>query len=110
MNDIPLHGFEPPEPPPGLREAALRAARTRFAEAPAPDIWTRVLRSRAARFAWAASVVVLAAAHLAVPRSREEGRPDVTVTAPHLEPEIRAIAKLPRIDDRAYAAFTGERS
>jgi hypothetical protein len=110
MNDTPLHGFEPPPPPPGLREAALRAARERLTEDLLPDVWTRVIRSRATRLAWAASVVLLTAAHLALPRSRQEGPHSVTVTAPLLEPEVRAIAKLPRIDEQSYAACSGERS
>jgi hypothetical protein len=110
MNDNPLRGFEPPPPPPGLREAALRAARGRLAGDQLPDVWTRVIRGRATRLAWAASVVLLAAAHLVLPRSRDGERPGVTVIAPYLEPEVRAIAELPRIDDRAYAACSGGRS
>jgi len=108
MNDTPLHGFEPPPAPPGLRDAALRAARERFAEAPAPDLWTRLYRSRSARLAWATSVLLLAAAHLTLPRLRG-GQPP-SVTAPRLDPEVGTIARLPLIDERTLAARSGERS
>ena len=109
MNDTPFRGFHLPEPPPGLREAALRAARRRLAEEPQPDAWTRLFRSRAARLAWAASVVLLSAAHLALP-SRLGERFTSPTASPRLDPEVGAIAKLPRIDERAYAACSGERS
>ncbi len=109
MNETPFRGFEPPEPPPGLREAALRAGRREFASSvPAPDIWTRLHRSRAARLAWAASVVLLAALHLALPR-RPVATP-ATASAPRLDPEVSAIAKLPRISEQASSAYSGEKS
>jgi hypothetical protein len=108
MNDTPLHGFHPPDPPPGLREAALRAARTRFVESSAPDVWTRLFRSRAARLAWATSVLLLAAAHLTFPRSRGQQLPSVTL--PCLDPEVGTIARLPLIDERTLTARSGERS
>ena len=109
MNDTPLGGFEPPEPPPGLREAALRAGREAFAAAPAPDFWSRLYRSRAARLAWAASVVLFVAFHLALPRRPEAVSP-MAVSAPDLDPEVGAIARLPRISEQAASAYSGERS
>jgi hypothetical protein len=108
MNENPFSGFEPPEPPPGLREAALRAGRRELASVPAPDLWTRLYRNRAARLAWAASVVLLAALHLALPR-RPVTSP-ATASAPRLDPEVGAIAKLPRINEQAASAYSGERS
>ena len=112
MNDDPFHGFQPPEPPPGLGEEVLRAARRRFSEssaAAAPDVWLRLYRSRTARFAWAASVVFLAALHLALPQ-RPAAAPPSTVSAPRLDPEVGAIARLPRISEQAASAYSGERS
>ena len=108
MNDTPLRGFEPPEPPRGLREQVLRAGRTAFVGAPAPDFWSRLYHSRAARLAWAASVVLFAALHLALPR-RPAASP-TTASAPRLDPEVGAIAKLPRINEQAASAYSGERS
>ena len=109
MNDTPLSGFEPPEPPSGLREAALRAGREAFAAAPAPDLWSRLYRSPSARLAWAASIVLLAALHLALP-GRPLAAPPSTVSAPRLDPEVGAIARLPRINEQAASAYSGERS
>ncbi len=112
MNDTPLRGFEPPEPPPGLREAALQAGRRGFAAVPAvraPDVWTRLYRSRPARLAWAASVILLGALHLALPRRPQAGPPS-TASAPRLDPEVGAIARLPRISEQAASAYSGERS
>ena len=109
MNDSPLHGFGPPAPPPGLREEALGAARASFTRAPATDPWTRLYRSRPARLAWAASVVLLAALHLALPRQPQAGSPS-TASVPRPDPEMGAIAKLPRISEQAASAYSGERS
>lgn len=109
MSDDPFSGFDLPVPPPGLREDALRAARAAVAVRTRPDPWTRLLANRRARFAWAATVLLLAAANVLVPASPA---PPVSRPAagPPLEPEVAAIAHLPRIEDRALAALTGERS
>lgn len=56
--------FEPPQPPPGLRSKALDAARDRFAAEQSPDMWSRLWNHRGLRLAWAASVVLLLAAHV----------------------------------------------
>ena len=109
MNDNPLRGFEPPEPPPGLREQTLRAGRTAFAAAPARDLWARLYASPAARLGWAASVVLLAALHLALPRRPLAVSP-LTASAPRLDPEVAAIASLPRIREQATSAYSGEKS
>jgi hypothetical protein len=105
--DVIFTGLEPPPPPAHLREASLRAARAAFAEAPVPDVWTRLVRSPAARIAWAASVMLLVAANLLLPA---HPRATASVVAPRLDPEIAPIAHLPRIDERALAARQGVRS
>jgi hypothetical protein len=105
-----LRGFTPPAVPGGLREEALAAARHAFAAAPArPDVWTRLVASRAARLAWAASVALLAAANVLVPRST---RPAPAAAAAPGKPdaELAAIAHLPRIDEHALPALEGGRS
>ncbi len=114
MNDDLFKGFQPPDPPPGLREAALGAGRAAFADAarapaPAADIWTRLYRSRTLRLAWAASVVLLAAAHVTLPR-HPSAVPSSTAWAPGLDPEVSAIARLPRISEQAVQVGSGERS
>lgn len=103
-----FNGLEPPPPPPGLREAALRAGRAAFAEAPRADVWTRLVRSPAARLAWAASVAALLGAHVFFPSHPRPQAP--SGRAPATEGEIGAIARLPRIDDRALALREGDRS
>ena len=87
-------GFEPPAPPPGLRERSLSAASRAFDAAPERDAWTRIFESPALRLAWAASVVLLAAAHARVP-----ARPVMPAGPDALE--IRQLAHLPRIDSRS---------
>jgi len=102
-----LGGFEPPHPPPGLREAALRAGRRGMQSPASPDVWSRLLRSPAARFAWGTAVLLLAFAHARVPRER---RVDVA-SARAVEHELRDVAQLSRIAEnspRKDAGFTLE--
>ncbi len=86
-------GFEPPPPPPELRARVLAAASRAFDAPPATDPWTRAFRNPVLRLAWAASIVILAAAHLLVP-SRPPNTEDPE------PPEIRQLARLPRVDTR----------
>lgn len=103
MNERPLlDGFEPPHPPSGLREAALRAGRRGMQSPASPDVWSRLLRSPAARFAWGAAVLLLALAHARVPR---EGRSDVAASV--LEPELDEVAQLSRIAENSPRAAAG---
>jgi len=111
MNDDPNLGeFASPAVPDGLREEALAAARNAFSAAPAkPDVWTRLLASRSARLAWAASVALLAAANVLVPRSAAPG-PAVAAASGKPDAELTAIARLPRIDEHSLPALEGGRS
>jgi len=61
-----LPGLEPPPPPGALRVRAVAAARERMAAAPAPDLWWKIWNHRGLRLAWAATVVLLLAAHALV--------------------------------------------
>jgi hypothetical protein len=109
MSDDPFDRLDLPAPPPGLREAALRAGRQAFGSASRLDAWSRLLASVPARVAWAASVALLLAAHAFLPASTSPPR-GAAPGASRLEPEVSAVARLPRIEDRALAARTGERS
>lgn len=95
MSDLFPPGLEPPSPPPELRAQVLSAASRAFDAAPEHDAWTRALSSPVLRLAWAASVAVLGAAHLFVSVRRAAPRPDP------VPPEIRQMARLPRIDVRS---------
>jgi hypothetical protein len=76
-----LGGFEPPPLPSDLRALTLRAARERLAEAPAPDLWSRIWDNRGVRLAWTAAVVLLLAGHVLVSSKLD---PAVTTRPPVL--------------------------
>jgi len=104
MNERPLlDGFEPPHPPPGLREAALRAGRRGLRSPASPDAWSRLWLSPAARLAWGAAVLLLAFAHARVPR---EGRVDVAA-ARAVEHELKDVAQLSRVAENSPRAAAG---
>ena len=93
----PLAGLAPPAAPPELREKVLAAARAALLEPPRrPDVWARLWESRAARLAWAASVLLLLGGHALVPRPHA-GRP-AALAARGADAEIAAIGRLPRLD------------
>lgn len=93
----PLAGLAPPAAPPELREKVLAAARAALLEPPRrPDAWARLWESRAARLAWAASVLLLLGGHALVPRPHA-GRP-AALAARGADAEIAAIGRLPRLD------------
>lgn len=109
MNDDPIRGFTPPAVPVDLREKALAAARAALTASPRPDVWAHLAASPAARLAWAASLAILAAAHALLPRRGPETPPaSVTVTRP--DPELAAISRLPRIDEKTLPSSEGGRS
>ncbi len=111
MSDDPLlRDLAPPDVPRGLREDALAAARTAFASPPRPDPWTRLLASRAARLAWAASVATLAVANAILPRIVRHGEAPIASTAARPDPELASIARLPRNDEHTLPALEGGRS
>lgn len=106
--DNPLRGFGPPSAPDGLREASLRAARLAFRTTPPADFWTRLMRNRTARLAWAVSVALLLVLHLGIQdASRIASR---TPPTSRLDPEVGAVVALPRIDERALIPYSGARS
>ena len=111
MNDDPvLRGFTPPAVPDGLRKQALAAARAAFTAPPQPDVWARLLASSTARLAWAASVAALAAAHAFLPREMRTETPPASATLARPDPELAAIARLPRIDEHTLPPPEGGRS
>ncbi|MEO8585300.1 MAG: hypothetical protein ABI584_04005 [Acidobacteriota bacterium] len=92
-DDVFPPGLEPPPPPPDLRERVLAAASRAFDAPFASDPWTRAFGSPALRFAWAASIAILAAAHVLLPsRPLDAENPE--------PPELRQLVRLPRIDSR----------
>lgn len=92
-----FEGLESPLPPPGLREAALRAGRAALTTAAAPDRWTALLHNRGLRVAWLTAVLLLSAANVLVPASRADG-PGPTR---RLDPEVADIGRLPGLDGPA---------
>jgi hypothetical protein len=111
MSDDPLlRGLEPPAVPARLKEDALAVARAAFAAAPPPDVWTRVLSSRGARLAWAASVAGLAVAHALLPRDGRPEAPAASAAVARPDPELASTTRLPRIDEHALPALEGDRS
>ncbi len=107
MNDLDdeiskaLTGLEEPEPPSGLRDLALARARAAWGRPAVIDRWRRAWESRPLRLAWAAAVLLLAAANVAVrasavPGSRSRGTSAAsTVRSPG--GGLRAVVALPRL-------------
>ncbi len=111
MTDDPLlRGLEPPAVPARLKEDALAAGRAAFAAAPPPDVWTRLLSSRVARLAWAASVAGLGVAHALLPRHGQVEAPVASAPVMRPDPELASTTRLPRIDEHALPALEGDRS
>lgn len=111
MNDDPLPGgLELPPVPAGLREAALGAARAALAAPPRADLWARLIASRAARLAWAASVAVLAAANVLIPRNTRPPAPAASTAPGQPDAELAAITRLPRIDEKTLPSPEGGHS
>ena len=96
-----FEGLESPPPPPGLREAALRAGRAAMTTEAAPDRWTELLNSRGLRVAWLTAVVLLSAANALVPGGRAEGPDPIR----RLDPEVAEIGRLPGLDGPALPAL-----
>jgi hypothetical protein len=96
----PFPGLEVPGPPAALRESVLGKARQALARAPGLDPWTRLWESRVARLAWAACVVGLLAAHLAigpVRKTRGDRSPVALQVRPAADDEVNQLARLPRL-------------
>lgn len=103
-NDPPFGELNVPGPPEALRERVMQAAGAALERDPAPDVWSRVWESRAARLAWAISVAGLLVAHAYV-TPREAAPREI---ASFDEEEITELARLPRIDSAALASVTLE--
>ncbi len=96
-----LAAIEEPEPPRGLRGLALAGAAAAGARTPAVDAWRRLWESRLLRLAWAAAVVLLVAANLAL-RTGSRARPPASPAAAAAQEraglkELQAVVELPRI-------------
>lgn len=102
----PFRSLVPPGPPAGLREAALAGGKAAFGTAPAPDRWTRLVHSRAARAAWAASVLLLLGLHLVLGESPASVPPPAADLDPD-DADARAVLHLPRVSERAIDARFG---
>lgn len=105
-----LRDLAPPAPPGDLREAALAAAGAAFRAPPSPDVWARLLASRAARLAWAASVAALAAANLLVSRQTPAPAPALSTAPGRPDADLAAITRLPNVDEKTLPSLEGGRS
>ena len=101
MND-PLSGFEIPRPPAELREATLATAVARWSHPADVDHWRWIWESRPIRVAWGATVVVLVAMILVLPR--KTARPRASRSTPD---ELQEVISLPRLRT-GYVAATHE--
>ena len=110
MSDDLFHGLEPPVPPATLRADALAAAAAALAAPPRPDVWARLLASRTARVAWAASVAALAAANVLLSRRTPPPLPAASAAPGRPDAELAAIARLPRLDEKKLPSLEGGRS
>jgi hypothetical protein len=125
-NERSLRGLKVPGPPEELRQQVLKRARQALENEPRHDLWARIWDSREARLAWAASVLVLAVCHFALPwgaggpagagdRASVTGHPGaagpvrgrsaIAWTSPGDFGELSVIIDLPRLifDDRTIA-------
>ncbi len=102
----PFYSFAPPEPPPDLRESAMRAGRSAFAASPVRDRWSRLAGSRVARLAWAASVALLVGLQF-VPDRRPAPRAPAAEAPGRADPDVDSAASLPRISEHALSACSG---
>lgn len=97
-NRYPFEDHGVPGPPATLRERALDAAASAMAGHTRKDAWARLWESGPARLAWAACIVALIAAHVALtPRSAVPPR------IVQIDDEIRDLTSLPRLDAEAVA-------
>lgn len=107
-----LRGLRPASPPAALRGQVLASARQALSNRSASrDLWARIVASRIVRLAWAAAVVALVLAHVAIslPRrvagSRSAAVPILASTA---EPDLLEDVRLSRIDRRAARSIGAE--
>ncbi len=97
-----LTAIEEPEPPRALRARALAGAEEAWTRGgPAADRWRRLWESRPLRLAWAAAVVLLVGANLAL-RTGSRARPPASPAAAAAQEraglkELQAVVELPKI-------------
>jgi hypothetical protein len=90
--------LETPEPPPALKSMVLQATAEVLNRPPAPDIWTRIWESRPLRLAWAATISLLIAGHLAVTAVQQPEPAAMTVSnLTEVDQELVEISDLPRL-------------
>ncbi len=99
-----LASVEPARPPGSLRDRVLDRAGGALGRPSIPDVWTRIYSSRALRAAWAATVLLLLAAHLVLPRgARPSGGERLVASSARLNPELRDVVSVPRLDEALVA-------
>jgi hypothetical protein len=96
-----LSALEEPEPPRRLRERSLARALAAWVQPPAVDPWSRLWHSRPLRLVWAATIVLLVAANVAL-RVGQQARLQVAAPAAASQDqadfqELQAIVELPRV-------------
>jgi hypothetical protein len=102
-----LAGFEPPGPPEGLRDRALRRAGDALDRPPAQDRWARIYANRPLRAAWAAAVLVLVVANILLPTASRRPRKDWFIErAAGRVSELREVVAVPRLRE-AYVSVDG---
>jgi hypothetical protein len=102
IRDRVLGGLRTPEPPRELDSRVLREATAALARRSRRDVWTRLWESRPLRVAWATVALALLAANAVLPGRRHPesvsaAGPPASM-APREANELRAVARLPRID------------
>jgi hypothetical protein len=123
MNDEPtresgFEGLEAVRPPAELRSRTMAAARAALAVSDREPIWARMVRSRGLRAVWAATVIALVLAHVAISLPEPASRParnDVTpLLASTTDPDVIALISMTRMRrmtriDTAVEAAIGPR-
>jgi len=103
-------GMQPPGPPPGLRPDVLASATAALEEEPPMDRWAQLWHSRPLRLAWAATVLALVGANLAITEapapSSARAAGSFLRSLAEADAEVAEIARLPRLqlDARSLAA------
>lgn len=92
-----LTDLEGEAPPADLRARSLERALQVWTESAASDRWRRLWESAPLRLAWAASVVVLVAAHLVVPLRSGRATTSVTAAGRQADTELQEVVRLPRL-------------
>ncbi len=95
-----LASVEPARPPGSLRERVLERAGEALDRPLSRDAWTRIYSSRPLRAAWVATVLLLLAAHLLIPRgTRPPASERLAASSSRLVPELRDVVSVPRLDE-----------